>query len=444
MIVLGLLPFISGWIIARRLLPDLGRSGALPLALVFGLGLGSFEVCVSYLLLNGPHRGATIALGILALLGTLLIPRAAGNGSLATSATLGKSGPSTVVAMLFAFWMAGTGVAEALSWHVDEPHGQYDAIAIWSARARDLHRAGPNWRDAFEPAHFHADYPLLLPTNVVRSWMWSGRETNHVPFMLGVLTMLGSAALVRCALTRTHGSTIGWIGFGLVFAHPAYACQAGWHYADVPLSLFIVASCATWIASSGTTGERLATGLCVGLAAWTKNEGQAFAVAFVLALLIATISRRSTWRELKAVAIGLAIPGAMVLGFKMMVPLENDLVAAVDGSTWSRLTNVNRYAQVFRYSCDALIVSQPWYTWAMMLGLVVAFGLRRPSRSMLVPALAISGTVGAYFLVYVQTPYNLTWHLQSSFDRLLTQLVPSLVLLGTMCLSKPGVAGSLE
>ncbi len=52
----------------------------------------------------------------------------------------------------------------------NNPHGNWDAWAIWNMHARFLYRGGASWRVLFSPelAYSHPDYPLLLPELVAR------------------------------------------------------------------------------------------------------------------------------------------------------------------------------------------------------------------------------------------------------------------------------------
>ena len=55
----------------------------------------------------------------------------------------------------------------------------------------------------------------------------------------------------------------------------------------------------------------------------------------------------------------------------------------------------------------------------------------------LTPALAISAALAGYYMVYMLTPYELSWHIGSSFNRLLMQLWPSALLLYAMIVASP-------
>jgi hypothetical protein len=130
-----------------------------------------------------------------------------------------------------------------LAWHSQrKPHGMWDAIMIWNARARFLFRAGEDWRVAFDPRIVHADYPLLVPLSVLRAWLAVGRETTIAPAVIGSLFTAATAVVLVSSLWRRRGSTVAllagtvFLGTEFVTRHGASQC------ADTPLGLYLLGS----------------------------------------------------------------------------------------------------------------------------------------------------------------------------------------------------------
>jgi hypothetical protein len=91
-------------------------------------------------------------------------------------------------------------------------------------------------------------------------------------------------------------------------------------------------------------------------------------------------------------------------------------------------------------------MAQGWYHPILSL-IVLAAALRfaRERRR----EVAFSGAIGAtlllgYFGVYILTPLDLTWQLQTSLDRLLVQVWPVLVLTAFIGLRPPEAAVTVE
>ncbi len=77
--------------------------------------------------------------------------------------------------------VAAIGLISFINYTIANPHGRYDAWAIWNVRARMLARAGDHWKTIFIPQVFHADYPLLIPMTIAHSWMMAGTESQRIP-----------------------------------------------------------------------------------------------------------------------------------------------------------------------------------------------------------------------------------------------------------------------
>jgi hypothetical protein len=92
------------------------------------------------------------------------------------------------------------------------PHGGWDAFAIWNLRARFMFRAGTHWTDAFSQhlSWSHLDYPLFIPTNIARSWVVVGNETVATPILLALLFTFGIVGLTVSSLSFLRGKSQGF------------------------------------------------------------------------------------------------------------------------------------------------------------------------------------------------------------------------------------------
>jgi hypothetical protein len=123
----------------------------------------------------------------------------------------------------------------------------------------------------------------------------------------------------------------------------------------------------------------------------------------------------------------------VLLAFKLNVQAANLHVAALSldrvqtALTWDRISMVGE-----------AMGRELWYGGATMIGtlpvlvlFIMAHGVsghRNPGARLALLALAIM--LAAFALVYVLTPLDLAWHLRTSVDRVLLQLMPSMVWVG--------------
>jgi hypothetical protein len=240
-----------------------------------------------------------------------------------------------------------------------------------------------------------------------------------------------------------------------VLATPGFLLLSSAQMADVPLSAYMLSTCillqfsATWPQARGAM--LVLAGLSAGFAAWTKNEGMLFVVALLAATVIAILCRRGSrdFRDLLKIGCGLAPMLGLLLSFKML--LAPPTYYQFNTSGLERLMDVERYLQIasafIRHAAsfdDAVGGMHPFVLVALGLlffsGTVPTVEYASKHTSLLLRILAPLMLCG-YFAIYLITPFNLQWHLQTSLDRLLLQLWPMcvFVLLGLPIL--PGLAG---
>jgi hypothetical protein len=317
------------------------------------------------------------------------------------------------------------------------PHGEWDAWAIWNLRARFLYRAGEHWREAFDPLMnwSHPDYPLLLPGAIARSWRYLGHESTIVPVVIENIFTFATAGLLAGSIAKLRGGATGLLAGVVLLSSDYFLRHGAYQYADTPLAFFILATIVLTIFHLRDPGKPRApialAGLCASCAAWTKNEGIVFLVCWIvsqgIAIVLPAARGRGTW-SLLAAAAGLAPITAIVIYFKMALAPANDLTANLTGSMIrDYLSDPQRYVVVLRYFGKAFFDFGKGVLPVMAIYWLLAGRARSPDeRRGLGCCVAALGLMFACdFFVYVVTPHDLPWHLKTSADRLLLQLLPS-------------------
>ncbi|MGQ9634054.1 MAG: hypothetical protein ACUVXB_07375 [Bryobacteraceae bacterium] len=168
-----------------------------------------------------------------------------------------------------------------------DPHGMWDAWAIWNVRARFLAGPGETWRNAISPLleRTHPDYPLLLSGFVARCWKVGGSHDTLVPIATALLFFLATLAVLVAALALLRSASTGLLAGLSLMTGFTYLSQPMTQYSDIPLAYYYLAAVAlvslAWKAEERQKPLLLAlAGYAAGCAAWTKNEGLLFAVVF--------------------------------------------------------------------------------------------------------------------------------------------------------------------
>lgn len=350
-------------------------------------------------------------------------------------------------------------VAPCLIAAAEQPHGQWDAWAIWNLRARFLFRGVTHWTDAFSEHlyRFHPDYPLMLPGAVAHGWFAAGAETPLVPILLGILFAFATVLLLYFGLAAARNEWRGGLAALTLLTTPLFLFHASSQYADVPLGFFFLATTALLCLHdrmpAGHSPLLVLAGISAGLAAWTKNEGLFFLGAVAVAGLLVRCRRGRTaalLRDGQAFLLGLLPVLTVVAIFKLGYAPANDLVAASQSAgVGARLGACSRHVQIgqdflrraLEFGHWTRLSPIPFNPVPLLLGWLVLTGTRVETRDRpgaATAALALGLTLAGYFGAFLVTPADLRWHLETAGDRLFLQLWPSALFLCFLVLPSPG------
>jgi hypothetical protein len=334
------------------------------------------------------------------------------------------------VGMVVSFWMIRV---------ERSPHGDWDATAIWNSHARYLFRDGNLWKTTILHT-FHPDYPLLVPSTTARLWRYMERDTPDAAGVLGMLYGLSAVGVLVGVLAQLRSSSHGVL-FGLVLlGTPFYVDYSVLQSADIPLSLYIVATvalvCLESTTNSGSRGLLVLAGFLAGCAGWTKNEGLLFIVAASVAFLAPVFRRpREALRRFAAFFAGLTPMLVTIAWFKLTIAPPNLILGGRNyEELLHKLLSPDRYLTVWMQLSNVFWSFGEWIFSPMLLVLAYV-ALQRLDRKMLLDAGWLQGVficvfvLAGYAAVYVVTPMDLQWHIGSSAPRLYLHLWPTFLLL---------------
>lgn len=292
---------------------------------------------------------------------------------------------------------------------------EWDFWAIWGWKGRQfLEAGGVAWKLLQQPWNdfAHPDYPLLAPLNyaftAILHGSWDDRWMGAHSIAFGVAFWL----IVR---TLAEEETGRWLGSAVAMAAASFVATHYVGLAEGPL-----------IACGGAGLLMLRRGLLrddaiafrhgailMGLAASSKNEGEALLAAAVGALVLSGTFRRVV-RLWPAVAIV-----APWLVLRALYHLATDLATGpVSARAAARLAQ-----PMVLWAALAERFGDGWLWLAIVVAFAVAPGRRR--ERFLAAAVAIQFVF--YVGSYVVTPNDLFWHIATSWLRLTRQvLVPAM------------------
>ena len=433
-------------IVALRLREDV-RSHTVIAALAVCLGLGVSSLTTTWLLALGMTIGR-VFVAVDALLWTSVgafawwyYRRGAAErvGRSVVTSTVPLRGLTTVdwlVRGVFGI-VAVAAVVSALSAFMAAPHGEWDSWAVWNQKARFLYRGDAGWRALFAIDWSNPGHPLLVPVTVARLWAYAGAESTIAPATLGMV--FGGAIVSAVIGALDPRSARAWIAGSVLLAAGTFVQQVASQQADVPFAFFLVATLIVLrdVAMSereGHDGSRslLLAGTLAGLAAWTKNEG--LVVVLGAALFVAWMAirdaqpRRAVWWMMGAAPIMMTL-----VWFKLLVaPVAPGYLEGGTGALLlERVFGVDRHAVVGALMWQyAKAWGGPLGNGVALLGLVAAtlVAVTRAGRSARVMLGGVGVLLTSYYAVYLLTSWEVEWLVMTTFDRLMVQIWPTLVL----------------
>ncbi len=308
----------------------------------------------------------------------------------------------------------------------------WDGRYIWAFKAKAMFADGTLDREAFSNLaryrYTHVDYPLAVPA--AQAWLYQvmGQVDERRAKLVGIVCWAGIAAVLACYLRRWM--TLPWaLGVTLLTCQiPVLAYHAGGGGADVPQALYFLGGgllLADW-AERRRPADAALSMVMFGAGSLVKPEGLSMAIGAALVFAITCLPRDRAPRPrlLAAAASALllahlpwallrarwAIPSPQLTRMHLRpLPELAERLGAIAASLFRHALTWPAWELSWVFVALGLLA---WVAWARgRAALAVLWGL-------LVWQLAI------YVAIYATSPYDITWHISTSLDRLLIHLAP--------------------
>ncbi len=321
-----------------------------------------------------------------------------------------------VVIVLFIFLSTITGKTIAIA----ERYGEWDAWAIWNLQAKYL--ADPiHWKKMLlNTKNGHPDYPLLVPGIIAFFTRLLGNaRVEVVSFAFSFwIAVLIPVVLFMQTLRKSFILAIVLLWF---FATDTfYIARGASMYADTTLAFFFMAALISVRQQENKYLWHIVAGACIGGCSWTKNEG----VVLSLIFLAFYVRQLFIQRLLKPFVLGAIFPVTVFVFFKVVYAPANDMVGGQNIHTLQQLLDTSRYQLIYRYFTDN--IQQKFGTLKILVLLYLSYHLlkrKMPDKQFFLVSICLA----TYFIIYVLSVQDLEWHLSTSADRLLHQLMPAMV-----------------
>ena len=299
--------------------------------------------------------------------------------------------------------------------------GDWDAWAIWSQHAKFLTDAD-YFTNLFNDkiAWTHPDYPLMLSSLIAMLWKSFGNTTPLVPALLSYTIAFAMIVLIVSSFFEKRfwlsGVIIGLLLSATSILFPYVISQ----FSDTLLACFILLPFILlhhFPTSKPFTGFVL-IGFLAATCAWIKNEGLMYFAIFSVCLVIRYFRER---RMVGGYILGSIFPLLVLALFKIFFSTSSDLLTA-KSSYWGKLTDASRYDFIVNFASEYFIQNA-----VLLLCLMTIVFIVNRKFYISFPFIVIALLFLSYLSAYVVSPYGLQWHMSTSFNRLVHQIVPALL-----------------
>ncbi len=304
--------------------------------------------------------------------------------------------PLDIAIAIYAAAYASFAVAGA-PWH-------WDFWMLWGLKARTyFEHGGIDFRFLRAHEFVHADYPQLIPLNLAFPMILTGAWNDRWLGFLFAAWALAAALVVRDLAARElppHAASAAALAM-LALTSSRYIGLA-----ETPLIAFSLTGLLfARRAILGDPSARVPAAILLGLAASTKNEGVTLLIAVALALLLCV-------RRLLVIPAGAMLVAAPWLIARAVLDLP---VALAQSGPLDRLAA--RLPQLGAIAAKLLErLDKPWL-WAIV---IVALVFARRERFLVI---VVAIQLAFFIAVYLTTPPEVVWHIETSWGRLSRQLL---------------------
>ncbi len=325
---------------------------------------------------------------------------------------------------IYPVFALGIGLFVYNAYLVDEKYGGWDAWCMWSLHAKFLSGGADRWWKMFLASFAeHTDYPLLLPgingffMRYLQLYCWS--LVAYITYVTSI--SFGLAIPVLLFLVNVQRNAVIAILVLFVLAtNTFYVSSSVSQYADLPLALYFLCALLAIDQAKDNKIWLMLSAASLGCCMWTKNEGVILAALFIAFNAKQFFSKQG----IKWFLMGIFLPCMVLVIFKVGYAPANDLVGSLNSGTFKQLLMSKRYSMIgnhfWLYLNEHFLYAVIGFAAYLVLCIIERKG---PSRHfyMLIACMVV------YLFIYVLSTQDLEWHLATSQERLMIQLMPAML-----------------
>ncbi len=345
----------------------------------------------------------------------------------------------SLLAIAFLIWTLYTTLASYFSYAAYNPFGKWDSRYFWIPKAKWILLDSKNYLSLFpniQGGITHPSYPLFFPCVLAWSWSAFAYESMLLPHLIVLSFYLSCVSLTIWKVGQKTPFYIAILSgvFALKLIAPFEWAAA--LYADTILAFFISISIFLLINFFETKKHSLLSlsSFFAGCAAWTKNEGFLFVVAFLAITLLAFRKTKPYWATtriaIKKIAFGASIPVVCSLAVKIICLFrgakETTKFQTLSGALENFTMGFDKLAvfatNIFQKSLEAAdLISL--FVFAGFIFILTAYKEKSSYKDEKILLTAFFFMIVGYSAVILATPIQtLAWQIDTTSNRLLCHM----------------------
>ncbi len=307
------------------------------------------------------------------------------------------------------------------------PHGREDAWSNWNLVARFIYYSNDisNAVNYISSSSFPG-YPFMLGLDVASGWIYLTSVTTRVPIIVAALFTFSIPPILFFGLLKNKGIQIAAIAT-IIVAGP-WLLQGTTLMADVPLAAYYLSAAVliSFYYSEEEAGLAALAGVFAGFTGWVKNDGLPFTLITFMVMLLISLRKKDASGILRF-AMGMAIPVIVIVTYHQFLAAPGNIVAGPNDML-PRLLDMSRFQTVLVFFIQqTYYFGSPANAYAItLLAILLIGGIDTRNVNALFSASIFLLQYAVYFAVYLITPLDLTWHLNTSMPRVFSHIAPLL------------------
>ena len=315
-----------------------------------------------------------------------------------------------------------------------KPSGGWDAYAIWNLKASFLNFPD-KWHYIFDKNLVYSwpGYPLLLPSILAGSNNILSLEVWHIRIVHLIIFI--SVCFISGFAYKYLNKKSNLLFILILTSSPFFIKHSASQYADLLLSALVSASVFLALYKNPTSNIHTLIGFFIGCSALVKDEGILYLSGFIFLWIFINKKSDEKIKNLIYFILGLLIPVVFLISYK--TSLDHSSVYNQSFSIIvDKMISVDRWGIIIWSLIEEIFNFDRWLLILPILLFIILVNFKRSFSVEHYLTLYILLVSAGFYFIYLITPHELAWHLETSLKRLVYQLWPLIVLNSSIIIDK--------